>query len=268
MADHLPTRDKRICAICGATFHLNPRYSAAQKTRARYCSPRCAGRGQPHPQKTITELLGGETRFGILTVIGEGEPILGKGHPARRARCRCDCGNIRDVQPGKLKTGRHQSCGCEAAKKSRERFTKHGGYRTPEYKSWNAMMQRCTNPRNTSYAEYGGRGIMIAPQWMGPDGFLQFVADLGHRPDGMTLDRIKSDGNYEPGNVRWATRKVQQNNRQMCKPLTLDGLTLTQSEWTERRGWGKNVIGERLKKGWTVERALTEPVAPRTKRNT
>lgn len=259
MATTAATAKTRNCEGCGREYRLNPRYSVAQAARSRFCSRSCAGKEQPRTAAPLQELLGGVVRFGRLTVIGEGVP-------PRRARCRCDCGEIRDVQPAKLRSGAHRSCGCLAAESARARFTKHGGYRTAEYKSWNAMVQRCTNPNSTSFDDYGGRGISVAPEWLGPEGFLRFVDALGPRPRGTTLDRIDNHKGYELGNVRWAAPKVQQNNRRVCTMLTLAGVTRTQRQWTELRGWGKNVISERLKAGWTVERALTEPVEPRRRK--
>lgn len=211
----------------------------------------------------MSELLGGVTRFGRLTFIEEATP---KG-TIRRGLFRCDCGVEKPMALNHIRNGRVVSCGCESARRSCVRFTKHGGYRTPEYKSWNAMHQRCLNLQSTSYPDYGGRGITICPEWRGEGGLKRFVTDMGQRPAGTTLDRIDSNGNYEPGNCRWATPKRQQNNRRVSKFLTFQGETLTQSEWTERLRFGKNIISERLRKGWTVEKALTTPVEPRTKRS-
>jgi hypothetical protein len=139
-------------------------------------------------------------------------------------------------------------------------MTKHGGYLTPEYKSWNAMIQRCTNPNSTGYADYGGRGIGICDRWQGEMGYLNFVADMGPRPKGQTLDRIEGNGHYEPANTRWATAKVQQNNRRCVRMIAAGGETLPMSEWTERMGFSKNTIAERIKKGWPDHLAATLPL--------
>lgn len=258
MTDPTSTGESRACATCGASFRLNSKYSSAQKARARFCSRRCAGRSQPHSHAPMIDLLGGRVRFGKLTFVGEGPP---KG-AMRRGLFRCDCGAEKAMGLHHIKGGRAVSCGCESAKRASARFTTHGGYRDYEYKSWGSMIQRCTNPRSTSFADYGGRGISVCPQWQGEDGYRQFVADMGPRPKGMTLDRIDGNGNYEPGNTRWATPKRQQNNRRCSKFLTLGDVTRTQREWTDALGWGKNVISERLRAGWTVQRALTTPVSP------
>jgi hypothetical protein len=217
-------------------------------------------------KKPLSELLNGVTRFGRFTVIGEAEPIPRRNHPPeRRALCRCDCGNTASVQPANLKSGRSASCGCLAAELARVRRTKHGGSGTTTYKSWAAMTERCLNPKHHSFPRYGALGIAICDEWQGEDGFVQFLADMGERPNGTTLDRIRNNEGYEPSNCRWATPKRQQNNRECNTRLTLNGVTMTQREWTDLRGWGKNVISERLRKGWNVERALTKPVAERAR---
>lgn len=213
-------------------------------------------------KKPISELLDGVISFGRLTVLGEGDPIP---RLERRALCQCACGRTVSVQPARLVDGTTSSCGCFASERARERFRKHGGSGTPTYVSWNAMIDRCLNPNSSNFPEYGARGITVCHEWRGPDGFLRFREYLGERPKGKTLDRINNDLGYEPGNVRWATRKGQQNNRDFCTRLTLNGVTRTQHQWTELRGWGRNIISERLRRGWSVERALTEPVAPRKK---
>jgi hypothetical protein len=160
----------------------------------------------------------GET-FGRLLVIEEESERAGKH---RAFLCRCDCGQIvRRVRGGDLRSGKKPSCGCQRKELVGNRARLHG-HRTlegssPTYQSWLGMRQRCLNPRATGYQNWGGRGVTICERW---SNFENFLADMGERPEGFTLDRIDNDGNYEPGNCRWATRQEQQQNRRLCKTLT------------------------------------------------
>ena len=153
-------------------------------------------------------------RYGRLVVTGE----VGRT-PAGQIRwaCRCDCGGMAMVPGGHLRTGNTKSCGCEQHR-GLEPYHKirHGqANRTPTYQSWGAAIQRCTNPKNRYWHIYGGRGIQVCEAWK--TSFEVFFADMGERPLGYTLDRINSDGDYEPGNCRWATAKQNGRNRRDVK---------------------------------------------------
>ena len=123
--------------------------------------------------------------------------------------CRCDCGTLRSVVACNLSRGITKSCGCLRASPLSHGHTS-GGRHTPTYRSWYAMIQRCTNPRNHKYRDYGGRGISVCKRWRS---FENFLADMGERPAGLTLDRRDNDGSYEPGNCRWATSHEQARNK-------------------------------------------------------
>ena len=119
--------------------------------------------------------------------------------------CECECGNIKDKQY-KLTSFRTKSCGC-----LRKGNIKHSYSLSPTYKSWQSMKTRCLNSNNDNWKYYGGRGITICERWL--ESFENFLADMGERPKDTTLDRINSEGNYEPSNCKWSTIKEQINNR-------------------------------------------------------
>ncbi len=145
-------------------------------------------------------------RFGKLVVLHRRRETdkYGRIHWVTR----CDCGGHYEAPGYTLRSGQTnqcRSCGYPLGGRSvKYRYTYH---------SYQAMMQRCTNKKNISYESYGGRGIQVCPQWQGEGGFIQFLADVGRRPEGKTLDRRNPEGHYEPGNVRWATPVQQGNNR-------------------------------------------------------
>lgn len=155
-------------------------------------------------------------RFTRLTVI----KVSGKDAAHKTLwLCACDCGNESIVAAGNLTSGTSKSCGCLKSDRIKETKTIHGrGTKDPTYGTWYSMRQRCRNPNNHKYKYYGGRGITVCKRW---DAFLDFLADMGERPAGRTLDRIDPDGNYEPGNCRWATPREQRlNQRKQLKQLT------------------------------------------------
>ena len=151
-------------------------------------------------------------RFGRLLVV-EREGSTARG--MAKWRCRCDCGSEAVVIGVNLRTGNTTSCGCihreGVSCRSRTHGAKVKGRSQRTYRSWQAMKDRCLNPRHPRYAEWGGRGIMICPEWIGS--YERFLADMGERPEGTTLDRLDSDGHYTAENCRWATPKEQCETR-------------------------------------------------------
>ena len=132
--------------------------------------------------------------------------------------CRCDCGKEVEVFANNLVRGLTTSCGCFRSEKSGQRVTTHGhtkgGKPSSELISYRAMIQRCLDPRHSNYVYYGGRGIKVCDRWLGSDGPQNFFADLGPKPTPQhTLDRVDVNGNYEPLNCKWATKKEQANNK-------------------------------------------------------
>ena len=147
-------------------------------------------------------------RFGAMVV----ESFSGTENKRRMFRCRCDCGKDAVVRGSDLRRGLQVSCGCVKRKNTVERNTKHGAVGTPAYRTWAAMRQRCSDPKNISFKWYGAKGVTICERWQD---FAAFLADMGERPKGTTIDRIDAFGNYEPGNCRWATPKQQRANQRV-----------------------------------------------------
>lgn len=129
----------------------------------------------------------------------------------------------------------------------------------PEYLPWTAMKQRCSNPNYYGFERYGGRGITVCDRWF--ESFKDFLADMGPRPPGTSLDRIDNNRNYEPGNCRWATPKQQSNNCHNNRPrVEYQGKSYTISELAELSGIRHTTLNERLKNGWLIEKAVKTPV--------
>lgn len=200
---------EQTCLYCGAKF-----LDSKGHTKRVYCSRRCKGR-VPMPAGS---------RYGRWVVLGRA-PDSPAGRD--RVRCHCDCGSERTVDSKSLREGRTHSCGCIA----REKATKHGHsapHVTPEYRSWTGMLDRCHNPKSKHYRSWGGRGIQVCERWRGPDGYANFYADMGPKPVDTfpsghpvySIDRINNDGDYEPGNCRWATAKQQAEH---CRPAPKRG---------------------------------------------
>lgn len=174
-------------------------------------------------------------RFGKLVVI---ESVRATGVKTKW-RCLCDCGNESIIRQDHLNSGATMSCGCLAAETN-------GAYKTRTYSSWSSMRQRCLNPKAPNYQNYGGRGVHICARWL--ESFENFLADMGVRPAGTTLERDETNQNYEPGNCRWATPKEQARNRRNNRLVEFEGEEITMSEAAERSGVNLTTFKYRLDK--------------------
>ena len=171
--------------------------------------------------------------------------------------CRCTCGNDTYTDTTKLKSGAVKSCGCK--RKESARRVVHGGAKRGEhsgaYKTWCSLKQRCLNPRNRDYKNYGARGITVCEHWLK---FENFLADMGERPSGKhTIERKNNDRGYNPKNCEWMLRAGQNNNRRNSLHITAFGETRTLADWARHTGINYTTIQMRIYKGMDPEKAMT-----------
>lgn len=194
--------------------------------------------------------------FGNLVVIKEAK----KKDNHRRWICKCGCGKYTIKNQESLTRGQSYSCGCLYHK------GKHHKRNTRLYTIWDSMKQRCGNPNNSHFYNYGGRGITVCDEWNNSkDGFENFYnwsIKNGYK-DSLTLDRIDVNGNYEPRNCRWITNHEQQFNKRTSRMLTLNGKTQCVTQWAKELNIKESTIRTRLYNGWDDEKALTTPVKER-----
>lgn len=193
-------------------------------------------------------------RFGMLTVTKTDRREQKNGWFVFAA---CDCGIEKIYRFDYLKSGHTKSCGCMRSISNKQRST-HGhaarGSRSPTYAVYRDMMTRCTNPKYPEFHLYGGRGISVCDRWAGA--FENFFADMGSRPDGMTIDRKDVNGNYEPSNCRWATDEEQANNKRNSVFIEYQGKRQTVAQWSRDTGIQDKTIYLRLSKGCSPSQAL------------
>jgi hypothetical protein len=240
-----------ICA-CGTAVLVNPYALTSGHTVS------CGCYQAERSRRPVPTDLEGQT-FGRLTAVRCLGRIADKYQ--QLWECRCECGKVVNVRRDGLLKGQTKSCGCYSTDLLRERTTSHGhcqhGGKTPEYTVWAVMLQRCLNPNNPKFADYGGRGINVCERWLS---FKNFLADMGRRPGpGYEIDRIENDKGYGPDNCRWATRAEQMRNTRRNRFLTLGGISLCIADWAARQSLTTNTIRTRLRLGWDVESALTTP---------
>ena len=221
-----------------------------------------AGEPCQRPKKTFrkAKIEAGQV-FGRLTAISK-SPNYTNGDYSWLFRC--DCGTEKYIVIHGVIYGHVKSCSCLSREVTVKTLTTHGMIRTAEYRAWCHLRERCLNPNDISYHNYGGRGIKVCERWK--DSFQNFIDDIGRKPSPKhSIDRINNDGDHCPDNCRWATRKEQINNRRVSRFVEFAGERLTVSQWSEKTGFGYGTILFRLRLGWSAEDALTKPT-PKMKR--
>lgn len=204
-------------------------------------------------------------RFGRLLVL---KRVATSKDGQKVYLCRCDCGKEKEIKSGNLRSGHTLSCGCyntDRIKEMNAKKKKHGGCGTRLYRIWYDMRQRCSYDAAINWHLYGGRGIQVCEEWDNDfDSFRAWALSNGYN-EGLQLDRIDNDGNYEPDNCKWSTRSEQGNNRRTCIYITINGETKSVSEWCEKTGVKRNTAYTRIRNGWSPERAVTEKARPAKK---
>ena len=195
-------------------------------------------------------------KFGRLTVVRE----LGRSRSGGTLwLCKCDCGGEKVVSSDSLRQGKTRSCGCIKREQNLEMFVTHGETGSPLWKLWNNVRNRCNNPNNHKYANYGERGIKVCSEWeTNYTAFRDWCMANGYTK-GLTIERIDVNGDYSPSNCIFATQKTQQNNRTNNHQITYKGVTKTLAQWAEHLGMRYSMLEHRINRGWSVEDAFTIP---------
>lgn len=219
----------------------------------------CAAENKKHP-KLKKDLTG--QRFGRLLVIKRAESM---STGIVFWECLCDCGHTSIVRSQMLLRGSTVSCGCFRRERAgaNPKIT-HGKTKTKEYTVWANMKGRCYNEKDAAYYNYGGRGITICERWL--NSFENFLKDMGECPDGMSIDRINNDGNYEPSNCKWVTIFEQNANRRGNIQITIEGETKTLMQWSRKRGLKYGTVHDRYIDGFCVDDILSNKDFRKTRR--
>lgn len=209
----------------------------------------------------LKEILPGET-FGSWTAEGRAPNSKGGSVCWNMA---CACGRMRQAVRGSdLRSGASTKCRRCCDDELRKRMTTHGhcrrGRRSPEHMAWIAARRRCENQNDRFWPDYGGRGIQMCPRWR--KNFANFLADMGEKPpDKDCLDRYPNpDGNYEPGNCRWATWKESNGNKHNIVWIEFDGRRMIQSNWAREARMTSATFGYRRRAGWSIKRIMSTPI--------
>lgn len=197
-------------------------------------------------------------------VFGEWSVLFRGANAGKNTRwmCRCSCGRRFLVRTESLRSKKSERCEpCRRVRSANsDYFRTHGQSHIPEYRIWCGMRQRCSDPKEKCFSNYGGRGIRVCERWASPQGFPFFLKDMGLRPSTKhSLERVENDGNYSPENCIWATRAVQALNRRNNLLITIQDETLPLKVWCTRYHTSYHRTKRRIYAGWSPEAALTEP---------
>ncbi len=209
-------------------------------------------------------------RYGKLYVIKETDPYVtpGTGQTLVRWLCKCDCGNETKVITASLRTGNTKSCGCGCIENRKKILHRKGEIRCkyPDEKRLRNIMvgmrQRCFNPHNAWYVNYGGRGITVCEEWMRTDGmdrFCEWALNHGYKPN-LTIDRIDNNKGYSPDNCRWVDRFEQMSNTRSTTKIEYNGEIKGVAQWAREYNIRYETLVGRLKRGWDIEKALLTPI--------
>jgi hypothetical protein len=194
-----------------------------------------------------------EEQFGRWTLIG-------KATRRSHRKVRCICGTVREVPLYDLRSGKSKSCGCLRREINSRIHRTHGesghgpSRRTPEYRTWAGMLNRSRNPNALDFHNYGGRGIRVCARWQRYENFL---ADMGRRPPGTSLERCNNNRGYSPHNCYWATHRQQMSNTRRTVLLSYAGVTQTLAAWARQLNIKPNTLKDRLRRGWPSEDAFS-----------
>lgn len=217
-------------------------------------------RGRPH---NFIDLSG--KRFGRLTVINVADRTTSG---TIRWDCVCDCGGRTKATTSSLRNGNVTSCGCYGRERAAARMAKrsktHGWSKTKLYKKWRSMLDRCEDCSNKKYRIYGARGVRVCDDWHRFEPFLEWALMSGYSESAergnLTLDRVDTNGNYEPDNCRFISTAAQNRNKRTNVMVSHNGKTMTAAEWSRELGGSRNLVSRRLSNGWDKETAVTTPV--------
>lgn len=174
--------------------------------------------------------------------------------------CECDCGTQKIIRKDSLIQGKSKSCGClhkeNAAAQIRERSVKHGDFGTKLYGVWAAIKRRCYNQNSRYYHEYGGRGITVCDRWKDDYSYFKEWSLAHDYKEGLSIDRVDTNGNYSPDNCRWVSMKEQQNNRRNNIKLAYEGKEYTLRELSDISGISFRTLKGRHERGWSIENML------------